>query len=128
MRDGARRIRLTAMAGLAALALLGVAPDTDIDGAQPPANPAILDVTFAPDHLRAGADFEVTIHTTPDITALQACVMKYKLPVPKTGDGVFSAAARVPWWARVYHGTFHVTFVGVDASGDQAQMEADVRI
>jgi len=126
MRRRAPRLRLTAMAGLAALALLGIAPDPDIDA--PAANPAILDVTFAPDHLRAGAEFAVTIHTTPDITALEACVMKYKLPVPKAGDGVFYASARVPWWARVYHGTFHVTFVGVDASGDQAQMEADVRI
>jgi len=38
---------------------------------------------------------------SPDIMALEACVMKYKLPVP---------------------------FVGVDATGDQAQMEADVHI
>ena len=58
------------MAGLAALALLGIAPDPDVDA--PAANPAILDVTFAPDHLRAGAEFAVTIHTTPDITALEA--------------------------------------------------------
>jgi len=125
MRIGARRIRLTAMAGLAALALLGVAPDTD---AAPPADPAILDVTFAPDHLRAGGEFAVTIRTTPDVMSLQAHVMKYKLPVPKTGDGVFYASARVPWWARIYHGTFHITFVGVSSSGCEAQMEADVHI
>jgi hypothetical protein len=116
------------MAGLAALALVGIAPGPDLNDGTPAANPAILDITFSPDHLRAGANFEVTIHTTPDITALQACVMKYKLPVPKTADGVFSASARVPWWARVYHGTFRVTFVGEDATGVQAQMEADVRI
>ena len=62
------------------------------------------------------------------LLSMQAHVMKYKLPVPKTGDGVFSASARVPLWAAVYHGTFHVMFVGFDAAGDQAQMEADVRI
>jgi hypothetical protein len=38
------------------------------------------------------------------------------------------ASAKVPWFARFYHGTFHVTFIGTDASGDQAQMEADVTI
>jgi hypothetical protein len=114
------------MAGLAAFALLGLAPDAGVDA--PVANPAILDVTFAPDHLRAGAEFAVTIRTTPDIMTLEALVMKYKLPVPKAGDGVFYASARVPWWARIYHGTFHVTFVGVAVSGDQAQMEADVHI
>lgn len=118
--------RLTALAGLAAVALLGLAPDPDIMGPVP--NPAILAVTFSPDHLRAGRTFEVTIRTTPDITSVQARVMKYRLPVPKTGDGVFSASARVPWWAGVYHGTFHVTFVGSAATGEQPQMEADVRI
>jgi hypothetical protein len=126
MRKRALRLRLTAMAGLAALALLGIAPDPGVDA--PAVNPAILDVTFAPDRLRAGADFAVTIRTTPDIMSLEALVMKYKLPVPKAGEGVFYAAARVPWWARVYHGTFRVTFVGVAATGDQAQMEADVHI
>ncbi|HEV8021359.1 MAG TPA: hypothetical protein VGP41_08875 [Candidatus Lustribacter sp.] len=125
MRFRARTLRLTALAGIAALALLGLAPDPD---PEQPASPAILGVTIAPDHLRAGQAFEITIRTTPDVLALQALVMKYKLPVPRTGDGVFSASARVPWWARLYHGTFHVTFVGEAATGDQAQMEADVRI
>jgi hypothetical protein len=115
------------MAGLAAFALLGIAPD-DGPEAPPPANPAILNVTWSPEHLRAGQMFDVTIRTTPDITALEACVLKYRLPVPKASDGVFYASARVPWFARFYHGTFHVTFVGTDATGDQAQMEADVRI
>jgi hypothetical protein len=128
MRTGARRLRLTAMAGLAALALLGIAPDPD--AAVPPAatSPAILAITWTPEHLRAGQTFDVTIRTTPDIQALEACVLKYKLPVPKASDGVFSASARVPWFARFYHGTFHMTFVGTDATGDQAQMEADVYI
>jgi hypothetical protein len=125
MRSRAPRLRLTAMAGLAALALLGVGPES---GTAPIAEPAILDITFSPDHLRAGAEFAVTVRTTPDVTSLQAHVMKYKLPVPKTCDGLFSASARVPWWAHIYHGTFHVTFVGVTASGDEAQMEADVHI
>ena len=125
MRIAARRLRLTALAGLAAFALLGVASDSD---GTPAAAPAILDVTFSPDHLRAGAAFTVTIRTTPDVMSLQAHVMKYKLPVPKTCDGVFTGTARVPWWARIYHGTFHVTFVGTAAGGDEAQMEADVHI
>ena len=126
MQVRAPRLRLTATAGLAALVLLGVAPDPDVTA--PVANPAILDVTFSPTHLRAGKTFAVTVRTTPDITSVEACVMKYRLPVPKTGDGVFSASVRVPWWARIYHGTFHVTFVGAGATGDQAQMEADVHI
>lgn len=126
MRLGARRWPLTALAGLAVLALLGLAPDPD--AIVPSVTPAILGVTFTPERLRAGSDFEVTVHTTPDVTAMQALVMKYRLPVPKTSDGVFSASARVPWWARFYHGTFHVTFVGVDDAGGRAQMEADVRI
>jgi len=124
----APRLRLTATAGLAALALLGVAPCPDTDAPPAAVNPEILAVTFSPAQLRAGKPFEVTIRTTPDITALQACVLKYKLTVPKESDGVFSAAGKVPWWARIYHGTFHVTFVGYDASGDEAQMEADVHI
>jgi hypothetical protein len=127
MRLRAPRLRLTALAGLAALALLGIAPDDGLN-APPNANPAILNVTWSPQHLRAGHTFDVTIRTTPDITAIEACVLKYKLPVPKASDGVFSASAKVPWFARFYHGTFHVTFVGTDASGDQAQMEADVTI
>lgn len=127
MRMRAPRLRLTAMAGLAALALLGLAPDDDAT-APPPPNPAILNVTWSPQRLRPGQAFDVTIRTTPDVTALEACVLRYKLPVPKAADGVFTASARVPWFARFYHGTFHVTFVGTDASGDQTQMEADVRI
>lgn len=123
MRFGARRLRLTALAGLAALALLGLAPDPDVA-----AGPAILGMTLSPEHLRAGQSFEITIRTTPDVLSVQACVMRYRLPVPKTGDGIFSARARIPWWAAVYHGTFHITFVGEAATGDQAQMEADVRI
>jgi hypothetical protein len=125
MQVRASRLRLTATAALAALAVLGVAPAPDVTA---PVTPAILAVTFSPDHLRAGKTFEVIVHTTPDITSVQAWVMKYRLPVPKTGDGVFSASARVPWWARVFHGTFHVMFVGADPTGERAQMEADVHI
>jgi hypothetical protein len=127
MRTRAPRLRLTAMAGLAAFALLGLAPDDGAD-APPPPNPAILAITWSPEHLRAGQTFDVTIRTTPDIATLEACVLKYKLPVPKASDGVFYALARVPWFARFYHGTFHVTFVATGASGEQAQMEADVHI
>jgi hypothetical protein len=131
MRLRAPRIRLTAVAALAAVALLGVDTDTDIAPLPDPApvnNPAIYNVVVTPDHLRAGSEFEVTIYTTPEVTSLQACVMKYKLPVPKTSDGIFYASARVPWWAGIYHGTFHVVFVAEDADGAQAQMEADIRI
>jgi hypothetical protein len=124
----APRLQLTAMTGLAAFALLGVAPDDGTTVAPAPPNPAILNVTWSPAQLRAGHSFDVTVRTTPDVTAVEACVLKYRLPVPKTADGVFTASARVPWFARFYHGTFHVTFVGTDANGDQAQMEADVHI
>jgi hypothetical protein len=130
MRMRAPRLRLIAMAGLAAFALLGIAPDGVVTAppSPPAADPAILDVTWSPQHLRPGHTFDVTIHTTPDITVLEACVLRYRLPVPKASDGVFYASARVPWFARFFHGTFHVTFVGTNANGDQAQMEADVHI
>lgn len=127
MRRRALGLRLTALAGLTAIALLGTAAEPDVAPA-PGAAPAILDVTFAPQRLRAGQPFDVTIHTTPDITALEADVMKYKVPVPRASDGVFYAQGRVPWWAHFYHGVVHVTFVGTDPNGDQAQMEAEVRI
>lgn len=127
MRLRAPRLRLSAVAALAAFALLGLAP-ADGPGVPAPANPAILNVTWSPAHLRAGRTFDVTVRTTPDITALEARVLKYRLPVPKAAEGIFYASARVPWIARFYHGTFHVTFVGTDATGDRAQMEADVRI
>lgn len=125
MRFATRTLRLTAAAGLAAMSLPAVAPDPQL---APATVPQILDVQFAPQQLKAGSDFNVVIHTTPDVTTLQAHVMKYTVPVPKTGDGQFSATGRVPWWARIYHGTFKVTFVGIDASGDQTQMETDVHI
>lgn len=115
------------MVALAAVALPGLAPDPSVN-APPAAAPAILNVTWNPQHLHAGSQFDVTIRTTPDVTALEADVLRYRLPVPKQTDGVFYASARVPWFARFYHGTFHVTFVGTDASGNQAQMEADVRL
>jgi hypothetical protein len=118
--------RLPALAALAAVALLALAPDPDM--LPPVPGPAILDITFSPEHLRAGRSFEVTVRTTPDVMSMQAWVMKYRLPVPKTADGVFSGSARVPWWAGIYHGTFHVMFVGAAATGEQAQMEAAVRI
>jgi hypothetical protein len=126
MQVRASTLRLTATALAATLAVLGLARDPGVT--RPVVTPAILDVTFSPNHLRAGKTFEVTVHTTPDITSLEACVMKYRLAVPKTGAGVFYASARVPWWARVFHGTFRVTFVGADRAGGQAQMEADVHI
>jgi hypothetical protein len=119
-------VRLAAMGGVAVIALLGIVPDPDPVTA--PVSPAILWITFSPERLRAGVHFEVTIHTTPDITAVDAMVMKYKLSVPRTGEGVFTGTGRVPWWARIYHGTFHVMFIGTAPTGEQPQMEADVRI
>jgi hypothetical protein len=126
MQLRALSMRLAAMGGAAVIALLGIAPDPDTGTV--PVNPAILGITFSPERLRAGVHFEVTVRTTPDITAVQAQVMKYKLPVPRTGEGVFTGSGRVPWWARIYHGTFHVMFVGTAPTGEQPQMEADVRI
>lgn len=126
MQYRAPKVRLAAMGGFAVIALLGIAPDPDTG--TPSVNPAILAITFSPEHLRAGAPFEVTVHTTPDVTTMQAVVMKYKLPVPRTSEGIFTGSARVPWWARIYHGTFHVMFVGTATTGEQPQMEADVHI
>jgi hypothetical protein len=97
------------------------------DSASPTA-PAIYDVTVTPDHLRPGHSFVIMIRTTPDVASVEGSVLKYRFGIPKTAPGVFTATAHVPWWARIFHGTFHVQFVATDSTGARAQAEAAVSI
>ena len=128
MRTRAPRLRLTAMAGLAAFALLGIAPDRRARGAaaREPGDPqrhVVARASARGRRVRRDDSYDAGHH--------RARSLRVEVPVAGAesfGDGVFYASARVPWFARFYHGTFHVTFVGTDATGDQAQMEADVRI
>jgi hypothetical protein len=55
-------------------------------------------------------------------------VLTYSFTLPKTGDGVFYGATKVPWWARFFHGTFNMTFVATDANGATSEMEQSIRI
>jgi hypothetical protein len=89
---------------------------------------AILDVTVAPDPLRPNEMVSITIHTTPNVVLLQGHVLTYSFTLPKTGDGVFYGATKVPWWARFFHGTFNATFVATDASGATSEMGQSIRI
>ena len=89
---------------------------------------AILDVSVTPDPLRANGPVSITIHTTPNVVLLQGRVLSYSFTVPKTGDGVFYGAGKVPWWARFFHGTFNATFVATDANGATSEMEQSIRI
>jgi hypothetical protein len=40
----------------------------------------------------------------------------------------FARSTTVPWWARLFRGSFRVTLVAHDASGAQTQTTASVRI
>jgi hypothetical protein len=130
MRVG--NVRLAAMAVLAAIALLGSAPDAPAPASSgavmSPADPAIIDVSITPEPLQAGKPISIVVHATPSVVSVQGSVLAFKFPVPKTAAGTFSAAGKVPWFARLYHGTFHIAFVGLDAAGARSEMTASVRI
>lgn len=70
----------------------------------------------------------VVVHASPDVTTLQAHVMRYTVTIPKTGPGTFAGSTTVPWWARLFRGSFRVTFVARDAGGAQTQTSTSVRI
>jgi hypothetical protein len=120
-----------ALAAIACIALLRVVPVAAEGPVATPsalATPAILSVTVVPNHVRPGHAFVITVDTTPDVTSVEGSVLKYRFAIPKTAPGVFSATAHVPWWARIFHGTFHVQFTATNPTGAQAQAEAAVSI
>jgi hypothetical protein len=118
-----------ALAAISCILLLrGVPVAAATPSPAPVATPAIYDVMVTPDHLRPGHSFVITIHTSPDVTSVEGSVLKYRFGIPQTGPGVFSATAHVPWWARIFHGTFHVAFVASNAAGVRAAAEAAVSI
>jgi hypothetical protein len=128
-------MQLAVLAGCAALGLLGATstpgPVTTVPvqaASAAPLAPAILDISIAPAPLRPGKQIRIVVHTTPDVVSVQGAVLSFKFPVPKTADGAFTAAGKVPWFARLYHGTFHITFVALDAAGASAEMTESVRI
>jgi hypothetical protein len=93
-----------------------------------PSGPAILDIVMAPQPLQVGKPVTIIVHTTPDVTSVQGRVLSFKFSVPKTGDGTFSGSSHVPWWARFYHGSFHIVFTATNDAGAQAEMTQVVRI
>jgi hypothetical protein len=112
-----------ASAALAALILVGASPAPAPSGA-----PEILDVSILPEPLRAGKPLSIVVHTAPSVISIEGRVLSFKFTVPKTGEGTFSAHGRVPWFARLYHGSFQMTFIATDASGAHSETTADVRI
>lgn len=120
-----------ALAAAACIGLLRVVPvvaATSVAAPSPLASPAILSVTVSPDHVKPGHPFVITIDATPDVTSVEGSVLKYRFAIPRTAPGIFAATVHVPWWARIFHGTFHVEFTAVNGTGMQAQAEAAVSI
>jgi hypothetical protein len=111
-----------ASVALTALILVAASP------APAPSGPEILDVRVLPEPLRVGKPLSIVVHTVPEVTSIQGRVFSYKFTVPKTGEGTFSARGRVPWFARLYHGTFQIIFTAVDAGGNRSEATATVRI
>ena len=111
-----------ACAALAALILMGASP------APVPSGTEILNVSVSPEPLRVGKPVSIVVRTAPEVTSVEGRVLSFKFAVPKTGPGTFSAHGRVPWYARLYHGTFHMTFTATDENGTRTEATATVRI
>jgi len=129
----ARCLVFPALAGLTVLTLIAASPAPDLPLPSPSASPsapavAILDITVTPDPVRANAQVSITIHTTPNVVLLQGSVFAHSFTVPKTGEGLFYGAGKVPWWARFFHGSVNVTFTATDASGDTSAFVQNIRM
>jgi hypothetical protein len=111
-----------ACAALAALILMGASP------APVPSGTEILNVSVSPEPLRVGKPVSIVVRTAPEVTSVEGRVLSFKFAVPKTGPGTFSAHGRVPWYARLYHGTFQMTFTATDENGTRSEATATVRI
>jgi hypothetical protein len=94
----------------------------------PPGAPAILNVAVTPQPVHAGKPMFVVVHASSDVTSLQAHVLRYTVTIPKTGTGTFAGSTTVPWWARLFRGSFRVMFVARDGAGAQTQTTISVRI
>ena len=123
VKSGKEMVMRYAYAALAALLLTSASP------APAPSEPgAILDVSVSPEPLRVGKPLSIVVHTAPDVISIQGHVLSFKFSVPKTADGTFSAQGRVPWFARLYHGSFQIIFTAVDLTGKRSEAAATVRI
>lgn len=134
MWTGTRCLALPALAGLTVVALIGMSPAPDASGPVLPvpvpsiAAVAIIDVVVSPEPIQANKPVSLVIHTTPNAVRVQVRVLAHSFTIPKTGEGVFSGAGAVPWWARFIHGAFKATFVATDAGGETAQMDHSIRM
>jgi len=54
-------------------------------------------------------------------------VLSFKFTVPKPAKARFPRGT-VPWFARLYHGTFQMTFTATDVNGARSEATAAVRI
>ena len=114
-----------ALAAAAALVLMGASPGPV---PVPSGAPEILDVSVMPEPLRVGKPLSIVVHTAADVISIQGRVLSFKFTVPKSADGTFSVRGRVPWFARLYHGSFQMTFIATDTSGTHAETTTTVRI
>ena len=126
------RARFLAFASLtmSAVLLLGASPAPEVT-ASPVVSPVpigIIDVVISPNPVQSGKDVSLTVHTTPNAVQLQGHVLGHEFTLPKTGEGLFYGAGKIPWWARFFHGSLKVMFVAKDESGAAAQMEQTIRM
>ena len=124
-------IRPALAAGFTALALIAAspAPDSSVPSPAPAASAVVIyDIVVVPDPVKPNSPVTITIHTTPNVVTLQGRVLAHDFKVPKTGDGLFYGAGKVPWWARFFHGSLNVTFTASDANGDTADFVQTIRM
>jgi hypothetical protein len=128
------RLAVPLFSAFAALLLLGASPESEGPSAPAPApsataaSVAIYDVTVSPDPVKASKIASVTVHTTPNVISIGIKVVGHTFTVPKTGEGLFYGAGKVPWFAHFFHGTFTVTFVATGPNGATAEMNTIVRM
>ena len=121
-KAGKESLMRCACAVLAALILIGASPAPVPNGTE------ILSVSVLPEPLQVGKPLSIDVRTAPGVISVQGRVRSFKFTVPKTGEGTFSARGRVPWFARLYHGTFQMTFTATDVNGARSEATAAVRI
>jgi hypothetical protein len=115
-------VRSLPLAVLAGLVLLATLPGLV------PTDPAILSVSVTPTPVKLGSPVTATVLTTPDVATVQGHVAAFNFNIPKTGDGTFSGTTKVPRWAALFHGLFHVRFTAKTSDGEQTQAVSDVQI
>jgi hypothetical protein len=125
-------LAVSTFVAVAALAAAGADEPTPAPTATPSASPvaapSIILITIAPQPLVPGKPVEVAVQTTGDVVAVHCEVWRHLFEVPKSGPGMFVARGSVPWWARLFHGSFQAVFTAVDADGRTAHGDAVIRI